>query len=157
MSADQRPPLSSILTPVEQIFRQVIKNVLLNSANPTLSPSPSEPKIGVRRVLPPYLGEMGYEIKFHLARVEPWLSNGWKILARRPEFYPPDTAIHETEFFAACDKILATHAIASAGGGIYAPVAQGETANLQLMPKLADEGMEINLHLDKISKIHREA
>jgi hypothetical protein len=44
-------------------------------------------------VLPPYPGEMGIEIRYFLARVEPWFRAGWKILARRPEFYPEGSAI----------------------------------------------------------------
>ena len=74
---------------MEQLFRLALKTAFLNVADPELKPSPAMPKIGVKRVLPPYLGELGYEVKYHLARVEPWLRNGWKILARRPEFYPP--------------------------------------------------------------------
>ncbi len=44
-------------------------------------------------VLPPYPGEMGIEIRYFLARVEPWLRAGWKILSRRPELYPEGSAI----------------------------------------------------------------
>ena len=75
-------------------------------------------------MLPPYLGEMGYEVKYHLARVEPWLRNGWKILARRPEFYPPGTVVESPEFFEACDVILGEHLIVGAGAGIYRAAAR---------------------------------
>ncbi|MEF3192078.1 MAG: hypothetical protein K6347_05985, partial [Campylobacterales bacterium] len=39
-------------------------------------------------LLPPFLGEMGVEIEFFLASVEPYLRSGWKIPARRPQLYP---------------------------------------------------------------------
>jgi len=49
-------------------------------------------------ILPPYPGEMGIEIRYFLARVEPWLRAGWRILSRRPELYPEGSAI--------CDETL---------------------------------------------------
>lgn len=56
------------------------------------------------KFLPPYLGEMGPEVMFFLAMVEPWLRSGWKILAKRPELYPPHTAYACPPLF---DKITA--------------------------------------------------
>lgn len=133
----------------------VIKTVLLNKEDPPLWPSPQTPRIGVKRVLPPYLGEMGYEVKYHLARVEPWLRNGWKILARRPEFYPPGTVVESPEFFAACDEILDEHVIFGAGGGIFAP--PPDLAPLDIIPTLTDDGIEVLLRLGDLNKITREA
>lgn len=147
------PPTSR--TPAEQLFRLVIKTALMNGAEPELKPSPAMPKIGIKRVLPPYLGEMGYEIKFHLARVEPWLRNGWKILARRPEFYPPDHAIEAPDFFRACDGIFAQHLIASAGAGIYAPYTQ--ESGLRIEPRLDGTKMDLNIGVTHVEKIQREA
>lgn len=46
-------------------------------------------------ILPPYPGEMGIEIRYFLGRVEPWLRTGWRILSRRPELYPAETAIRD--------------------------------------------------------------
>jgi hypothetical protein len=72
------------------------------SPNPTpVSPASSEPLI-----LPPFGGEMGIEIRSFLGRVEPWLRNGWKVLARRPEYYPPGTAIYDREFFQRESELL---------------------------------------------------
>lgn len=51
------------------------------------------------KILPPYSGEMGFEITSFLGRVEPWLRNGWKILARRPELYPLGTAFYDSSYF----------------------------------------------------------
>jgi hypothetical protein len=52
-------------------------------------------------VLPPFPGEMGNEVRWFLGRVEPYLRSGWKILARRPEFYPAGSIIEDQEYFAA--------------------------------------------------------
>jgi hypothetical protein len=49
-------------------------------------------------ILPPFPGEMGIEIRYFLARVEPWLQASWSILSRRPELYPEGSAI--------CDETL---------------------------------------------------
>src|SRR5512139_2914730 len=54
-------------------------------------------------ILPPYLGEFGFEVRVFLGAVEPWLHNGWSIPARRPELYPPGTAFADPEFFAEID------------------------------------------------------
>jgi hypothetical protein len=145
----------SVRTPAEQVLRLVLKSALLNGGEPALKPAPEMPRIGVKRVLPPYLGEMGYEVKFHLARVEPWLRNGWKILARRPEFYPLGTVVDAPEFFRECDAIMGELAIFGAGAGIYAPpVAMPE---LGLEPKLEGEALEVRLTLRDTSKLYRES
>jgi len=149
-------PLSpGLRAPVEQIFRTVLKSALLNNSNPTFAPSPPEPKIGVRRVLPPYLGEMGYEVRLHLARVEPWLRNGWKILARRPEFYPPGTAIHSAEFFKACDTILASYKAVGSFGSIY--IGPYEFGEIDLKPQFKEAFGQISLSLTDIDKVFRQA
>ena len=142
-------------TPMEQLFRLILKTAFLNNADPELQPSPAMPKIGVKRVLPPYLGEMGYEIKYHLARVEPWLRNGWKILARRPEFYPPGAAIESPDFFKACDDILNSLTIVSAGAGIYAPSA--ELPKIGIETRLQGEGLGVTLELADMARTQREA
>src|SRR6185436_4807783 len=56
-------------------------------------------------ILPPYLGEFGFEVRFFLGAVEPWLRNGWTIPARRPELYPPGAAFADREFFAHIDRL----------------------------------------------------
>ncbi|MFB2921313.1 MULTISPECIES: hypothetical protein [Aerosakkonema] len=58
------------------------------------------------KVLPPFGGEMGFEIRSFLGRVEPWLRNGWKIIAKRPEFYPKDTAIYDREYLQKESEII---------------------------------------------------
>jgi len=149
-------PLSrDIRAPVEQIFRAMLKSGLLNNSQPVTVASPAEPRIGVRRVLPPYLGEMGYEVRLHLARVEPWLRNGWKILARRPEFYPPGTAIHSAEFFKACDAIMASHNAVGSFGGIY--IGPYEFGEIDLKPRFKDAHGEISVSLTDIDKVFRQA
>jgi len=151
-----KAPLSANLrTPAQQVIRMILKTVLLNKEDPEVGPSPAEPRIGVRRVLPPYLGEMGYEVKYHLARVEPWLRNGWKILARRPDFYPPGTVVDAPEFFEALDQILDEHVIVGAGAGIFAP--PSPLADLDIIPRLEGQTIEVQLRLTDLNKITREA
>ena len=60
-------------------------------------------------ILPPYLGEFGFEVRFFLGAIEPWLRNGWTIPARRPELYPPGAAIADPEFFRQIDALKAQH------------------------------------------------
>lgn len=146
---------ASLRTPAEQVVRLILKTVLLNQEDPKPTPSPATPRIGVKRVLPPYLGEMGYEVKFHLARVEPWLRNGWRILARRPEFYPQGAAIECPEFFQACDAIMSELVVVGAGAGIYAP--HPDMAGLFVEQQLEGEVMNVQLKLSHIHKVTREA
>ena len=149
-------PLSpGIRAPVEHLFRSVLKSALLSEIDPPLVPSPAEPKIGVRRVLPPYLGEMGYEVRMHLARVEPWLRNGWKIVARRPEFYPPGTAIASPEFFRACDAIMAVHKAVGSFGSIY--IGPYEHGGVGVKNHFAGATGEITISLSDIDKVFHQA
>lgn len=62
-----------------------------------------------RAILPPYLGEFGFEVRVFLGAVEPWLRNGWSIPARRPELYPPGAAFADPEFFAEIDRLKQHH------------------------------------------------
>ncbi len=149
------PLPASLRTPAQQVIRLILKTVLFNKAGAELTPSPSEPRIGVRRVLPPYLGEMGYEVKYHLARVEPWLRNGWKIIARRPEFYPPGTVVDAPEFLAAIDTILGEQVVFGAGAGIFAP--PSELVDLTISPHLTGDSIEVEIRLADLHKITREA
>lgn len=52
------------------------------------------------RILPPFGGEMGHEVRAFLGQIEPWLRSGWQILAKRPDLYPPGTAIFDAAYFA---------------------------------------------------------
>ena len=141
--------------PIEQLFRATIKLALYNDVPPRLTPSPVTPKIGVKRVLPPYLGEMGYEVRAHLARTEPWLRNGWKILARRPEFYPPGTTVDCPEFFEACDRILAENGVVGSFAGIY--LIPSEFGELTLAPRFENQKGDFRLGLSDIKKVSRQA
>ena len=133
----------------------IIKTALLNKTKPELVDSPAMPRIGVKRVLPPYLGEMGYEVKYHLARVEPWLRNGWKILARRPEFYPAGAVVDAPEFFEAVDTIMHEQVVVGAGAGIFAP--PPDLAGLDIEPRLDGQTIEVRIKLAEMNKITREA
>jgi hypothetical protein len=67
------------------------------------------PDADERAILPPYLGEFGFEVRIFLGAVEPWLRNGWSIPARRPELYPPGSAFADPEFFAEIDRLKERH------------------------------------------------
>lgn len=76
------------------------------------------------KILPPFLGEMGFEIRHFLGSVENWLNKGWKILAKRPNFYPPGTAICDEAFFKELKEITkkyAPYGVISLGFGLYIP------------------------------------
>lgn len=68
----------------------------------------SELKVPENRglLLPPFLGEMGHEVQFFLAAIEPWLRSGWKIYARRPELYPKGSAFFEPALFEQVDALM---------------------------------------------------
>lgn len=57
-------------------------------------------------VIPPFLGEPSHEILLFLGMVAPWLRNGWKIPARRPELYPSGATIELPGLFADIDRLL---------------------------------------------------
>src|ERR1700743_601327 len=111
------PMSKGVRAPVEQLYRPVIKNFLLNDA-PLIAETLPRGRLGAERVLPPYFGEMGFEIRYHLAQIEPWLRHGWETRARKPAFYPEGTAIAAPEFFAAADHILKVYGVIGSHGGV---------------------------------------
>jgi hypothetical protein len=122
-------PLSrAVIGPAEQLFRAVIKNALA-SAEPPIPDLP--PKHRYERVLPPLLSEMGGEIRFHIARVEPWLRNGWKVMSRHAAFYPEGTAIYDPEFFQAADEMLQSYGVVGSRGGFVILPADDDPPHLQ--------------------------
>ena len=146
---------ASVRTPADQVLRQVLKTAFLNAADPVLTAAPAMPRVGVKRVLAPYMGEMGLEVRSFLARVEPWLRNGWKIAARRPEFYPPGTAIAAPEFFAAAEAIMADLRVTAAGGGLYV-MPDEITAHYNITPNVEGERLTVMLDLSTMERINRE-
>lgn len=61
------------------------------------------------RILPPFLGELGYEVRAFVAMIEPWLRTGWKIPTRRPSIYPEGTTLTDPDFFSRIDQIKAKY------------------------------------------------
>ena len=114
------PMSKGVRAPAEQLYRAVIKHFFLNQEPANDTPL-AQGRLGKERVLPPYLGEMGFEIRYHLARVEPWLRHGWKIVTRRPAFYPEGTTIDAPEFFAEADKVLAGFGVVGSHGAMHVP------------------------------------
>jgi len=70
------------------------------------------------KILPSFNGEMGYEIIFFLSRIEPYLRNGWRILARRPALYPPGTAFYDAAYFAELDRLAETYNVIPTPAGL---------------------------------------
>lgn len=66
---------------------------------------PRHPLADEYAILPPYLGEFGFEVRYFLGAIEPWLRNGWMIPARRPELYPPRSAFSDADFFGHIDRL----------------------------------------------------
>lgn len=145
----------NVRTPADEVLRLILKTAYLNEADPVLAPCPAEPKIGVRRVLAPYMGEMGLEVRSHLARIEPWLRNGWKIAARRPEFYPPGTAIAAPRFFAAAQGVMTEFGVTAAGGGLY--VLPEKIGHYNIAPDAQGEQISALIELSTMERATREA
>lgn len=73
------------------------------------------------KVLPPFLGEMGFEIIHFLARIEPYLRNGWRILARRPALYPPGSAFFDPAYFDRLNPLIAQYGLHPTPVGLRRP------------------------------------
>jgi hypothetical protein len=50
-------------------------------------------------ILPPFLGELGYEIRYFVAFVEPWIRSGWRVVSSRPSLYPDGSVVECPEFY----------------------------------------------------------
>jgi hypothetical protein len=88
------------------IHRLIADSYRRSSATETpAAPLSRNPLADEYAILPPYLGEFGFEVRFFLGAVEPWLRNGWSIPARRPELYPPGAAFLDPVFFAHIDEL----------------------------------------------------
>lgn len=98
---------------VERLIGKIIRDTVRESPTPEpfLLPQVRFPA----NTLPSYNGEMGFEVCHFLARVEPYLRNGWRILARRPELYPSGAAFFEPEYFAALDGLIARYKVVPCG------------------------------------------
>src|SRR5271154_7331353 len=93
---------------MERIVAQIARINLRRELKLPVSDSPHGRPI---KLLPSYNGEMGLEIINFLARVEPYLRNGWRILARRPALYPPGTAFHDPAYFEKLDQLIAKYGL----------------------------------------------
>lgn len=71
-----------------------------------------------RMVLPPFLGELGVEIRYFLAAIEPWLRNGWRIPAKRPDLYPEGAAFSDPELFAELEAGAKRYGAVPMGGAM---------------------------------------
>src|ERR1700744_5107709 len=148
------PMSKGVRAPTEQLYRAVIKNFFLNQEPLGTTPLPPG-RLSGERVLPPYFGEMGFEIRYHMAQVEPWLRHGWKIVTRRPAFYPEGTAIAVPELFAAADQILKSYGVVGSHGGLHAPPM--ESGNISIDHRFDQKTGSITVHLSEIRKVTAQA
>jgi hypothetical protein len=139
-----------VRAPAEQLYRAVIKHFFLNQEPANDAPLPAG-RLNGARVLPPYFGEMGFEIRYHLARVEPWLRHGWKIVTRRPAFYPEGSAIDAPEFFAAADQILQAYGVVGSHGSLHVPPM--ESGDIGIDHRFDGKTGSITVHLSEIRKV----
>lgn len=139
---------------VEALYRATFKAYFLQSA-PPLCAVADECRFGRQLVLPPYLGEMGMGIRHHLAKVEPYLRSGWKILSRKPAFYPKGTAIYNQVYFAAQDEIVRQYEIVGSEGGVYIPPA--EYGHYGVRQKIDGEKGEISVSFTNCQKAMAQA
>jgi len=144
------PISKGIRAPAEQLYRAVIKNFFLNQEPANDAPLPAG-RLNGERVLPPYFGEMGFEIRYHLAQVEPWLRHGWKIVTRRPAFYPEGSTVAAPEFFAAADKMLADYGVVGSHGGLHVP--PKEVGDIGIDHRFDQKTGSITVNLSEIRKV----
>jgi hypothetical protein len=148
------PMSKGVRAPAEQLYRAAIKHFFLNR-EPDLDKFIPAGRLSQERVLPPYFGEMGFEIRYHLAQVEPWLRHGWKAITRRPAFYPEGTALAAPEFFAAADRILAYYGAIGSHGALHIPPL--ESGDLSFEPRFDGQKGSITLRLSEVRKVTSQA
>lgn len=140
---------------VETLYRATVKTVLSEGQATALS-LPPDGRFARQCVLPPCLGEMGMEIRHNLSLAEPFLRNGWKIVTRRPAFYPTGTTIDAPELLAEIDQVLQKFGIVSSGGGMHIPPGNFGVYSVRLMPCEPPRSV-IELDFSDIQKVTRQA
>jgi hypothetical protein len=68
-------------------------------------PRTSNDLFSAKKILPPFLGEMGYEVRYFIALIEPYLRSGWKLISNRSSLYPEKSTIQIPELYIEIDKI----------------------------------------------------
>ena len=103
---------------MERVMAQVVRINLRRSLKPPMSDRSAVRPV---KLLPSFNGEMGFEIIHFLARVEPYLRSGWRILARRPALYPEGTAFHDPNYFMRLDQLIAKYGLHPTPVGLRIP------------------------------------
>lgn len=91
-----------------KLARETVKRRLPVDSGARHSEAQSRPPSS-SRVLPPFGGEMGIEVRSFLGSVEPWLRSDWRIISRRPELYPPGAAFRDEEYFHREREVMRTY------------------------------------------------
>lgn len=111
-------------------------------------------------ILPPFGGELGHEVRSFLGRVEPWLRCGWKILAKRPDLYPPGAAFFDPAYFEQESALLQKYGAVRLGLSYHIPAnavqAQPAAAGI-LTIALSQLPQPLRLTLQDIRDLMQEA
>jgi hypothetical protein len=119
---------------IERVMGQVARVSLRHTTSDPFAGQFAERPI---KLLPSFNGEMGLEILYFLARVEPYLRNGWRILARRPALYPAGTAFFDPIYFGHLDQLIVRHGLHPATVGLRRPQQRLDT-NFNIQVTRAD-------------------
>lgn len=150
-------PLSGgFRAPIERLVRGVLKHLICKGGTdgPSQGTLPLG-RVGSARVLPPYLSEMGMEIRYHVARVEPWLRNGWKVVSRRPALYPAGTTVDAPEFFAKADELFEQFDVHRSRGGILIPPGKSDFTITDI--STSNQAVDLHLRVECLQKLMGEA
>ncbi len=94
-----------------------------------------------RKIMFPFLGEMGVEIRAFLGQIEPWLRSGWVIPARRVGLYPVGGAFDDPVFFDRVTEIKKAFGLYEICGRL----AQHGTPALKMLGGLLEENYVLNI------------
>lgn len=101
------------------LVKQIIKSEISELADDFAPLDKNPVSEASQKILPPYLGELGLEVRGFLAMVDPWLRSGWLIPARRPALYPNGKSIHDPVFFKRIDEIKEHYGLKEMVGQLY--------------------------------------
>lgn len=121
-----------LISMLRNAFRQALLLTIPGQSSPWPPLAPHPLATQGARVLPPFLGEMGLEIRGFLGMVEPWLRAGWKIPAKRPCFYPTQAAFADPEYFARIDLIKRDYGLSEMVGRLAAPYTPNQSLDINV-------------------------
>ena len=134
------------------LIKDLIQSKTIAMEDP-FEPLPKSPLlVNVKKILPPYLGEMGLEVRGFLGIVEPWLNSGWIIPAKRPGLYPHNRAFFDQIFFDRINEIKNYYHITEMVGTLFSskPVIASE-----LRYELLGDEIAFSAKIDDIESVRK--